>query len=86
MTRPHAPQDDGTDQLVLDAEIRARHELGEVAATLYRLVWHLQAEFPFLALTLQDEEDLLRATGVLLEWDLIEPGSPDPPEWVTGSR
>ena len=86
MTEPYTQQSDGSDHLVADTERCAYHELVEVAVSLYHLVRHLQAKFPFLALTPQDEEDLLRATGMLLEWGLLEPDLPDPPAWAAESR
>jgi hypothetical protein len=62
-----------------DGEQRYNRELGDIAAALYRLLQQLRREIPFLALSSQDEEDLVHAACVLLELDLIDadPLSPE---------
>ena len=61
-----------------DEERRYHHELGDTAATLYHLLQQLRREFPFLALTAQDEEDLMHAACLLLELDLLDADAFDP--------
>jgi hypothetical protein len=61
-----------------DGERRYNRELADVAADLYRLLQQLRKEFPFLTLSSQDQEDLLRAACILLELDLIDEDPPAP--------
>jgi len=79
MTRPHARQNEEYDHRVPDADRRAHHELGEVAVSLYRMLRQMREAYPLYTFPPQDEEELLQATCVLLEWDLIIPEPPDTP-------
>jgi hypothetical protein len=79
MTEPRVQQDDQSTHLLPDADRRAHHELGEVAVSLYRLLREMREASPLCTFPPQDEEVLLQATCVLLEWDLIALEPPDTP-------